>query len=42
MEDSHWPKKIYQWEKRKTAIIMEEQSDGLHEKQTPGRRYGRG
>jgi len=26
-------------EKRKTATIMEEPSDGLHEKQTHGRRY---
>ena len=31
-----------QEEKRKTATIMEEPSDGLHEKQKPGRRYGRG
>ena len=31
-----------QGEKRKTAIIMEEPSDGFHEKQKHGRRYGRG
>ena len=32
-----------QWEqKRKTATIMEEPNDGLHEKQKPGRRYGKG
>ena len=29
-------------EKRKTATIMEEPSDGLHEKLNPGRRYGKG
>ena len=29
-------------EKRKTAKIMEEPSDRLHEKQKYGRRYGRG
>ena len=29
-------------EKRKTATIMEEPSDGLHEKQKNGKRYGRG
>ena len=28
-------------EERKTATIMEEPSDGLHEKQKNGRRYGR-
>ena len=31
-----------QEEKRKTAAIMEEPSDGLHEKQKRGRRYGKG
>ena len=34
MEDSRWPKKIYQWtpqEKSKTATIMEEPSDRLYE-----------
>ena len=30
-----------QEEKMKTATIMEEPSDGLHEKQKHGRRYGR-
>ena len=30
-----------QEEKRKTATIMEELSNGLHEMQKPGRRYGR-
>ena len=28
-------------EEKKTATIMEEPRDGLHEKQKPGRRYGR-
>ena len=45
MDDSVGPKKIYQWtpqEKRKTATIMEEPSDGLDEKQKHVRRYGRG
>ena len=28
-------------EKRKTATIIEEPTDGLHEKQKPGRRHGR-
>ena len=28
-------------ENRKTATIMEEPSDGFHEKQIHGRRYGR-
>ena len=31
-----------QEKKRKTATIMEEPSDGLHEKKKLGRRYGRG
>ena len=31
-----------QKEKRKIATIMEEPSEGLDEKQKPGRRYGRG
>ena len=39
MEDSHWPKKIYQ--KRKNATIIKEPSDELHKKQKHGRRYGR-
>ena len=45
MEDNRWPKKIYQWTphgRRKTATIMEEATDGLHKKQKPGKRYGRG
>ena len=32
----------WQEEKRKTATIVEEPSDGLREKQKHGRRYGRG
>ena len=47
MDGSHWSKKIYlpvvtarQEEKGKTATIMEETSDGLHEKQKHGTRYG--
>jgi len=28
-------------EKRKTTTIMEEPSDGLHDRQKHGRRYGR-
>jgi hypothetical protein len=36
MEDIRWPKKIYQWtphsRRRRTATIMEEPSDGPHEK----------
>ena len=30
-----------QEEKRRTATIMEEPSDGLHEKQKHGKRYGK-
>jgi hypothetical protein len=46
MRDSRWSKKIYQWthqgrRRRKTATIMEEPSDGLHEKLKHGRRDGR-
>ena len=47
MKDSGCPKKIYLWTpqdkegKRKIATIMEEPSDGLHEKQKHGTSYGR-
>ena len=43
MEDSGWPKKklpletAWKEERRKTATIMEELSNGLHEKQKHGR-----
>ena len=47
MEDSRSSKNIYfsvgsalKKEKRKTAKIMEEPSDGFHEKQNHGGRYG--
>ena len=47
MEDSRWPMKIYQWtphgrKRGRPLTIMEEPTDGLHEKQKSGRRYGRG
>jgi hypothetical protein len=47
MVDSRWPKKIYHWtpngKRRRGRLqkIMEAPSDGLHEKQKHGRRYGR-
>jgi hypothetical protein len=48
MEDTRWPKKDLPVDtarkegKIKTATIMKEPSDGLHEKQKHGSRYGRG